>query len=219
MNESILSEEVKPAPPPWKLSGEGILILYKFSKDWVKKFGQLPDDLSGKFKGGLGYVMLVNYHDSPVGPYRELLIIPGKFAHTRKHSISKIYVDSEASTQNGRANWGIPKYTLPFSWESDYGVDHINIFNADEKIFACSVKAKGLNFPVTTKILPIDLHQLWEGKEYHTKPTGKGWGKLASIEIEKCNKNFFPPIQKQRPLAVVKVNPFEITFPKPSYGL
>ncbi len=219
MNEMISAPEIKTAPPPWKLRGEGILMLFKFSKEWVEKYAQLPDDLVGKFKGGIGYVMLVNYLDSPVGPYRELLIIPGKFSHTGKHSISKIYVDSEASTQNGRANWGIPKNTLPFSWESEGGIDHIKMYNGDEAVFACTVKSGGLKFPVTTKILPIDLHQLWEGKEYLTEPGGKGWGKIAKVEIEKCNKKFFPPIQKQKPILAVKVNPFEINFPKPTYGL
>jgi len=47
------------APAPWHLEGEGIIVVYKFSKKWVETFGQLPPELMGKFKGGLGYLMLV----------------------------------------------------------------------------------------------------------------------------------------------------------------
>lgn len=71
--------------------------------------------------------MLVNYEKYPVWPYRELLIIPGKFRKSHKQAITKIYVDSEASTQNGRANWGVPKQTLSFVWEKNSEEDPIRI--------------------------------------------------------------------------------------------
>ena len=216
MTES--AENIHAAPAPWKLRGEGILMVYKFSREWIEKYAQLPDHLQGKFKGGLGYVMIVNYIDSPVGPYKELLIIPGKFSGSEKHSITKIYVDSESSSQNGRANWGIPKNTLPFSWKSEKGIDRIKMYSGDQVVFACTVKSRGFKFPVSTKLLPIDLHQLWQGQDYYTKPDGRGRGKVARVEIEKCNRSFFPAIQKQNPLLAVRIDPFEINFPRSNHG-
>ncbi len=216
MNENSVSYET--APAPWELSGSGIILIYNFSKNWVEQFGQLPDHLRGCFKGGLGYIMLVNYEKSPVGPYKELLFIPGKFSNSSKQSITKIYVDSEASTQNGRANWGIPKFTLPMEWNSINGKEEFKMMKGDEIVFQCDIKSGGISFPVTTALLPIDLHQVWEDQEFLTKPSGSGWGKLAKVEIKKCNTDFFPPIDSVKPLLAVKVNPFHIKFPEPRHG-
>ena len=182
-NQNHPSKVFKEAPAPWQLDGEGIILVYKFSKKWVETFGQLPMELQGKFKGGLGYLMLVKYNSSPVGPYHELLLIPGKFSPTGKQSITKIYVDSEESTQNGRANWGIPKNTLPFTWKEEKGKSEIQIFSNNQVIFSCEVHSFGIPFPTSTSILPIDLHQFWEGTDFYTKPSGSGWGKLAKLKI------------------------------------
>jgi len=207
------------APAPWHLEGEGIIVVYKFSKKWVETFGQLPPELMGKFKGGLGYLMLVNYKISPVGPYRELLFIPGKFSPHGKQSITKIYVDSEASTQNGRANWGIPKNTLPFSWEEENGKSEIVIKSNDQVIFSCEVKTFGIPFPASTSFLPIDLHQVLNEVDYFTKPTGSGWGKLAKVKIKEIDSAYFPDLSIQKSLFAVKIKPFRINFPIPEYDL
>ena len=206
----------KKVPAPWELMGEGIILIYKFSKDWVEEKSRLPTHLQGQFKGGLGFVMLVDYQKSPVGPYRELLIIPGKFGQPKKQAITHIYVDSEASTQNGRANWGIPKKTAPFTWEKSEGTDQISIFSDGKKVFSATVAHGGIPFPVTTSLIPIDLRQIWEKKTYLTKPKGKGWGKLAKIKNLELDPEFFPDIRGIRPLLAVKVNPFHIHFPQPT---
>ncbi|MHA7131109.1 hypothetical protein [Algoriphagus namhaensis] len=216
---SMLQEDFIPVAAPWTLKGTGIILIYKLSRDWVEHQAQLPDYLRGKFKGGLGYLMLVNYTESPVGPYQELLFIPGKFGPMGKQSISKIYVSSDASTFNGRANWGIPKNTLPFSWTSENGIEKIQMLSNDEVVFACEIKSGGIPFPVSTALLPIDLYQKRQEKDFFTKPSGKGWGKLSRVKIKTCNPNFFSPIDQIKPLLAVKVDPFYITFPKPSHGL
>ncbi|GMQ28195.1 acetoacetate decarboxylase family protein [Algoriphagus confluentis] len=206
----------KKVPAPWELMGEGIILIYKFSKDWVEEKSRLPAHLQGQFKGGLGFVMLVDYQKSPVGPYRELLIIPGKFGQPKKQAITHIYVDSEASTQNGRANWGIPKNTVPFSWEKSKGSDQISIYSGKKKAFSATIDHGGIPFPVTTSLLPMDLRQLWEKHTFLTLPKGKGWGKLAKIKSLKLDPAFFPDIREIRPLLAVKVNPFHIHFPQPT---
>jgi hypothetical protein len=204
--------------PPWVLEGEGIILLFHFKKEWVEQSGLLPKHLRDKFKGGLGYVMLVNYETSPVGPYRELLIIPGKFRKTKKQAITKIYVDSEASVLNGRENWGIPKELLPFTWTKEEGKDLIELKSGDRTVFRAEISHGGLSFPVTTSILPIRLCQTWNKVKYYTKPRGFGWGKLAKVEQIDLDPAFFPDIRGIKPLLAVKVNPFKIKFPKPTYG-
>jgi len=207
----------KKAPAPWKLSGEGIIILYKFKKDWVEENAFLPDDLKGKFKGGLGYVMLVDYTESPVGPYKELLFIPGKFRKSKQQAITKIFVDSESSTVNGQANWGIPKETLPISWEKTEKKDQFNLLNKGKEVFSMEVKHGGISFPVSTALLPIRLCQTWKKLKYYTRPMGRGWGKLARVKKIELDPRFFPDIRNQKPLLAIRVKPFVMEFPESTF--
>ncbi|ETV91168.1 hypothetical protein H310_14175 [Aphanomyces invadans] len=88
---------------------------------------------------GLGFVMLIRYTDSPVGPYDELLLVPGAFTppspgnpiartnHMKEtflqahgllaaRRVTRIFVSTEASLRNGRRNWGIRKELADFTW-------------------------------------------------------------------------------------------------------
>ena len=60
-----LAPQITLAPPPWTLRGEGIMLLYRFKKTWVESKSNLPAQLQGHFKGGFGYVMLVDYKQLP----------------------------------------------------------------------------------------------------------------------------------------------------------
>lgn len=202
-------------PPPWRLKGEGFILLYKFSKSFIQEHALLHASQIDSYTGGLGYVMLVNYEESPVGPYKELLIIPGKFGAERRQAITKIYVDSEASTQNGRKNWGIPKETVPIIWQKEGKLTKIGVGSEHDPIWYSEIMTGKIPIPVSTKLLPIELLQTWEDKQYLTKPAGKGWGKLASLQKIHVNPQGFPNITAKKPLLCVHVHPFEMYFPKP----
>lgn len=218
-NHSLLLDKkfVLKSPPPWKLEGEGILLIYRFKKEWVENHANLPNHLKGKFKGGLGFVMLVNYERTPVGPYHELLFIPGKFRKTKKQAITKIYVDSEVSTQNGRANWGIPKETLPIEWKKEENLDRVRVLKDGQSVFSGEFESGGFSFPVSTTLMPIRLCQTWNKLKYFTRPTGTGWGKLLKIKSLDLNPEFFPDIRGISPLLAIKVNPFRMRFPEATY--
>ena len=103
-------------------------------------------DLGARYHGGFGVVLVVRYESSDgastvllssttsqraatpavdadtlpslaVGPYDELMIIPGLFSRPGKDggepsyalAITRIYVSTVASVANGRRLWGIPK--------------------------------------------------------------------------------------------------------------
>ncbi|KAF2017618.1 hypothetical protein BU24DRAFT_345038 [Aaosphaeria arxii CBS 175.79] len=87
------------------------------------------EDQVGKFVGGLGVIMIVRYRDTPVGPYDELMIIPGNFtiptsANTppkipkKALRIARIYVSQRTTTYNGRLNWNIPKHLARFDFSA-----------------------------------------------------------------------------------------------------
>lgn len=205
-----------PVPAPWTLRGEGIILLFRFKKEWITKAGNLPEHLEGKFKGGFGYVMLVDYQESPVGPYRELLFIPGKFGKEKLQAITTIFVDSEASKANGRANWAIPKQTVDFNWQKEKGLDKVEVSLNGKQVFRASIRSGGISFPMSTALLPIRLRQELEDQVLFTQPEGKGWGKLARIQDLEVDPQLFPDIRGIKPLLALKVSPFTLTFPKPS---
>ena len=205
-----------PAPPPWILHGEGIMLLYRFKKPWVESKANLPAQLQGQFKGGFGYVMLVDYSSSPVGPYQELLFIPGQFGEKKFQSITRILVSSEASTDQGRKNWGIPKETASFRWEKEKGKDHIQVELDGKKIIDTEITHGGISFPISTSLLPLRLIQTLDGKTQVTLPKGSGWGKLARVQRMEVDPQLFPDLEGVQPLVALKVNPFTIHFPIPA---
>lgn len=220
---------------PWNLTGHGYIFLYKFPKKFVEQSGNVPDFLSGTFRGGFGAVMLVDYEKSDAGPYGEFLFIPGKFKFNKKrlNNISKIYVSSIASVQNGRTNWAIPKELADFKFTKlDDNTEQITITqpaqnkktsskktsaaktNSTDTIAEFTIKSSHLHFPVSTKLMPFPLVQKQDDKLFFTNFFGKGLGKFAKINSIIINSSLFPDISLFKPLAVIKVDPFNITFPE-----
>ncbi|KAG8414781.1 hypothetical protein J3459_009686 [Metarhizium acridum] len=141
--------------PPWQLTGD----VYFFSW-WSSASQQLPAHAyspleagsefaapaSGRPAGGLAMIQILRYRDSPVGPYDEMLVVPGSFDWSRDTSagrpaevgrnprISRIYVSQERSCYNGRLNWNTPKHLARFDWSF------------------------GPNDSVTVKVYPHDTH-------------------------------------------------------------
>ncbi|MBW0475311.1 hypothetical protein O181_015026 [Austropuccinia psidii MF-1] len=138
--------------PPWNLKGEGwwiFLSLVGRMKEWMDRaenedghiarglgpahFDKLEqysrtvanDPLIG-FRGGLGLVQIYRYRKSPIGPYDELLIVPGSFglpetltSQASALRITRIYVSTLVSVLNGRHHWNIPKHLARFEFSED----------------------------------------------------------------------------------------------------
>ena len=202
-------------PPPWTLKGEGILLLYRFDKSWVESAGHLPASLQGKARGGLGYVMLVDYQESPVGPYRELLLIPGTFGQKGSQAITSIFVDSPESLSSGRKNWNIPKQLASFHWKKEKNRDHVQVQTEKGVVFSAEISHGGLSFPISTSLLPFRLVQTMEGKTLATRPQGRGWGKLARMRHLSLDPRLFPDLRSCTPWLALRVQPFTLRFPVP----
>ena len=212
-----MENEVRAYPAPWNLRGKGYIFLYKFKKDFVAQNGNVPAFLDGAFAGGFGSVMLVDYEESNAGPYGELLFIPGKFRFRGKKldTISRIYVSTMESVVNGRANWGIPKEKADFSFEeTDGGEEKVTVTVGGKIAAAFTLRSGRLSFPVSTKLLPFPLVQQYEGKHYFTDFFGKGKGHLAKMTDIQIDPALFPDVSVCRPIAVIRVEPFSITFPR-----
>lgn len=208
---------VRSVPAPWSLQGHGYILLYRFRKGFVEQQGAVPAFLQGKFAGGFGSVMLVDYASSDAGPYGELLFIPGKFRFGKKRldTISRIYVSTQASVVNGRANWGIPKEQADFRFEQpDAHTETASVAVNGVTAARFSFRFAGPRFPVSTKLLPFPLVQESAGKHYFTRFSGSGMGQFAKISDLEIGSELFPNVSACRPIAVIRVDPFRITFPK-----
>lgn len=207
------------APPPWKLNGNGYIFIYHFPKSFVEKFGFLADYQRDSFDGDfVGTVMLVDYETSAVGPYHELLFVPGRMKFDKKmfFSISKIYVSSQDSVENGIANWGIPKELADFKitkpTEKETIVEVIIEGKTFFKVHLCN---GSFSFPITTKFFPLKLAQKLNNDLLITNSPAKGKASFAKMLDIEVNSKFFPPISQLKPFTILAVKNFEMIFPKP----
>jgi hypothetical protein len=207
------------APPPWTLKGNGYIFIYHFPKEFVNKFGYLADYQQDSFNGDfVGTVMLVDYETSAVGPYQELLFIPGRLNFNKKKlfSISKIYVSSQDSVWNGNENWGIPKELADFKITKINGKEEIVEVMIDGKtFFKVHLSKRSFSFPITTKFFPLKLAQKRRNDLLITNSPAKGKASFAKILDIEVNSAFFPPISQLKPLSILAVKDFEMTFPEP----
>jgi len=93
--------------------------------------------VSSYLHGWVNYKIL-----SPLTLPGHLLFIPGKFSPHGKQVIPRIYVDSEASTQNGRGKLGHPQeHNYPFSWARVINGESLNSDSVKwSSHFSCEVK-------------------------------------------------------------------------------
>lgn len=222
----LISTKQMTAPPPWTLTGNGLILIAHFPQAFVREQGFLQPYQQAAYRGWVGTVMLVDYQTSGVGPYQELLFIPGlfRFGHTTSFSISKIYVSTEASVVNGRQNWGIPKELADFSFISNPdGSQRISVGCNGESFLTLRAKPWGPRFPVTTKLMPgfrvtqAPLQQTQPDGLLLTAPSASGSARLTSLTDLRVSPAFFPDLNRVRPLATLSVENFRMTFPHPKY--
>ncbi|MCU0465139.1 MAG: acetoacetate decarboxylase family protein [Anaerolineae bacterium] len=202
-------------PPPWSLTGNGYILVYRFPRPFLEASGALDDTAHlGEFVGGLGVVMLVNYTSSDAGPYRELLFIPGAFKHPRGrfYSITRIYVSTQVSVVSGRENWGIPKQWATFA-EKD-GVTTVSV--GGQMVGRFELSGTGPALPTTTGLIPRrwrTLIQTYGSGALLTTPEASGRTGLAKVGRIECDPAHFPDLSGLRPLLALHAPRFQMTFP------
>lgn len=202
-------------PAPWTLTGNGLILLYRFPRQFLLDNGFVPPELRDSFVGGFGSVMLVDYHTSNVGPYGELLFIPGQFQFgaRRYYTITKIYVSTQISVDNGHTNWAIPKERADFSVSED--ARSFQVAQDGKSLFDISIQPRLLSLPVNTAWSPIKLSlgQIQQESLLVTTPGGKGKIQPALIRDIRVNPILFPDIAAYRPSTAFCAQNFTMTFP------
>lgn len=211
------------APPPWTLHGDGLVLVAHFPEAFVREHGFLADFQQTGYRGWVGAVMLVDYKSSDVGPYRELLFIPGLFSIGGKttFSISKIYVSTQVSVDNGIENWGIPKEQADFDITHNPDGSTIYVVSQQGKpFFTVRAISGGLSFPVSTRLLSsFQVTQKRRGDWLLTAPTATGKGQFARLHNLQIDSTCFPDITQGTRLATIAVRDFTMVFPAPLHPL
>jgi hypothetical protein len=193
-------------------------MLFKFPKPFILEHGFLDKRFQEGFYGNVGAIVFADYLTSNVGPYQELSFIPGKFRYQRHklHSISKIFVSTPTSVENGLHNWGIPKQLATFSFKKEEnGLDAIKVSQNGIPILDIVIKTSGshLTFPLRTIFCPLSLVQLHEGKTFRFNIHGKGSGRFAQILKVEVNPELFPNFAFFKHVAIIQVSNFRLKLP------
>jgi len=206
------------APPPWHLAGDGYIWLFKFPRDFVEHYGFLAEWQRSALRLTLGAVMLIDYRQSNVGPYRELLFIPGqlKLAGQRVFSISKAYVSTSDSVVNGIENWGIPKQLATFErMTSPDGGERFGVALDGRAFFTARLEPFGPRFPVSSELIPLTVGQERRGDLLITRSTASGTGRPCRTRELQVAAPCFPDVSKLKPITALAVQDLCMTFPLP----
>jgi hypothetical protein len=208
------------APPPWTLRGDAWVLLLR--PEVVRREPpHLPAEVRARRLRGPSIVMFVDYAESPVGPYRELLYIPGRFdfgAGLRAWSITRILVSTRESVVNGRLNWGIPKELADFRREraGNREIIHVDV----EGVTAASLEFAplGPTLPLRAALLPPAIRRLvqhYQGRRFELVLTARGRASLARLLSCRTDSALFPDLASARQTLALRVPCFTLSFPVP----
>lgn len=216
MNENLDESKITNAPAPWELRGNGYILLYKFSKDFIFNSTFLEDYFKSDLILPIGGIMLIEYTDSNVGHYYELLFIPGLFKYRGNlgFSISKIYVSSVNSMVNGYNNWAIPKEIADFKFSKNGNILDVSVYKDNTYIFSIKLLENNFSIPFNNRFLPAKLIQKKQDKVFITDFFAKG--RLSTVKILEISsdENYFPDINNMTPFLVGKASSFSMLFEK-----
>lgn len=214
--------EVQRARAPWRLRGDGWILLLGLPEEARRDPRHIPPVLRACPLGGPSIVMFVDYSDSPAGPYRELLYIPGRFTlpgGRRAWSVTRIYVSTWDSVVNGRLNWGIPKDHAAFSREPGGGDGHgerIRVQADGRSVATLALHARGPSLPVHAGFLPASLSRLVQhhaGRRFEFVPGASGRAGLAAADALESDPALFPELAGARVRLALRVPRFSLSFP------
>lgn len=208
------------APAPWDLVGQGYIFAIWMPQDVLDHGSFVPPQTPRAGRGRLAFAMFVDYASSDVGPYHELLYIPGKLrfgADDARLSITRIFVSSDASVVNGRLNWGIPKDRCDFDVTYADARDHVALRDAGGRVFAqLELEPFGPRLPAPMRWTPRawrTLSQVREGCRYTYVPEARGHFRFARVSRWRFDAEMFPDLARGRVLAAMKITDFSMRFP------
>ena len=213
-------------PAPWNLLGTGWIVALRLRPGDPARDAFLPAEFAGRVRGRLAFLVYADYADSPCGPYRELLFVPGTLPcgdGRRHHSISRIVVSTWDSVVNGRRNWGIPKDRADFTVAPSGGETRVHIDCDGRELCELRFAARAAlpAMPVNGAWLPACLRTLAQrrhGRTYYCAPEARGRIRPGRLLAWRFDAALFPDLGQAAVLAVLQVESFQMTFPPARTG-
>lgn len=211
--------EARRAPAPWTLQGDGWILLLRLPDPVRHDPRQLPPELRGRPLAGPSILMFVDYAESPAGPYRELLFMPGRFRlddGRSAWSVTRIFVSTWASVVNGRLNWGIPKDHATFERRPTGRGERIDVSVADRRAASLELEARGPALPVHAGLLPGALRRLVQyhgGQRFEFTPTARGRASLAQVGRIDADAGLLGDLSAVRVALALRIPAFRLHFP------
>lgn len=206
-------------PAPWSLRGHAWMVALRLPAGDPARTAFVPPELRATVKSAFSVLMCVVYDESPCGPYRELLFIPGtmKFGGERRPSISRILVSTWDSVVNGRINWGIPKDRASFDWARSEGGDRWRVTTDGRELCALEFTAPtGLRLPLRSSWVPRTLGtfaQRFDGRTYEYRPEATGDMRLCRLRQWRFDPELFPDLGRATVLTALRIEGFRMVFP------
>lgn len=216
-----LSPCLQPVPAPWILHGDAHVLLAWLPAEALP----VPRGVSHlqrprRSLGGVGALAFIRYAASDVGAYDELLWLTpfGLSEHGQHmHSVTHIFVSSEASEISGRANWGIPKQRAEFDvTQPAPGTQHVTVWSATGRIASFEVATRPRSLHADTKTLPrslMTLGQVLDSRLFIVTPRVRGRLHRARFTNVEAAEERFVNLRRARPLGAFTLSAFEMRFP------
>lgn len=163
-------------PAPWTLRGDAHVVLARSPR---RPSAELGAGVSMR-PGRIGALAFIRYAESNVGPYDELLWLAPwalRVGRARLHTVTRIYVSSEASLHNGRREWGFPKELARFEVDAGAGTQHVRVTSAAGTVAAFELETGRRSIAVDASVLPgalLELGQVLDGRLYRVRPGVRG---------------------------------------------
>jgi hypothetical protein len=208
--------EVRRAPAPWKLEGDAHVALL-----WLPPAGEarVAEGITLR-RGGLSILAFLRYHRSDVGPYDELLwLMPwGLRSGTwHRHTVRRIYVSSEASLENGRRNWGMPKELAHFDVQRlGRAAQGVRVTTPAGNVASFVIEPGRHALPITSRPLPEAVRRLAQVDEQRLlefAPHVRGRVSRARLSELGADPERFVDVERARVLAAASMMGFELAVP------
>jgi hypothetical protein len=125
--------------------------------------------------------VLVQYHDTPVGPYSEIAAMPLPVGLRPTLHLPFIAVDSLLSIVGGRSNWLLPKALASFDWRP--GGASVHGQEPAEPAWWLDVDVAPVGPPVPY-VMPYSLHQVGaDGAPRRFRTRLSGLARYAHVEV------------------------------------
>ncbi len=198
--------------------GKAYISIYNFKENFVKKDCFISDYLKDKYRGGFGAMIFADYSKSGIGPYQELLFIPGKFelGGEERYLVTKAYVNEPAAVnENGEGYFGHKKVA---KFRVETLTDNKTLIAVNSLKGEPIVKMEmrnwcGVKLPISSSVTNFPLMQLLKGnRRYLWKYEGQGNITMAKIESAQVRPAYFPDIAQETPMVTFLIDDFSFDF-------